>query len=64
MSLIEQLSRPKLKKENQKPFVVYIPQLNKISIVDNIYGLDKDIAMGLLRIGLKRKYTIEYIGEL
>ena len=47
-----------------KPFVIYCPQINQLEIIDNDYGLDYDLAMYLLRTGLKKNYTLEFIGEL
>lgn len=49
---------------SSKPFVVYCPQLNEIQVCENIYGMDIQIAIEMIRLGLKDKYTLEYIGEL
>ena len=47
-----------------KPFIVYCPQTNELQIIDNLYGLDYDLAMSILTLGLKKKYSLVYIGEL
>lgn len=47
-----------------KPFVVYCPQVNELMVIDNHYGLDYDLAMGLLTLGLKKKYSLVFVGEL
>lgn len=47
-----------------KPFVVYCVQLNELMVIDNQYGLDCDLAMGILTLGLKKKYSLIFLGEL
>lgn len=46
------------------PFVVYCPQLNQLYVHQNIYGMNVEVAMTLIRLGLKSEFTLEYVGEL
>ena len=44
--------------------IMYCPQTNKLIIFDNLYNLHPDIAIPLLKLGLKRNKTLEFIGYL
>lgn len=47
-----------------KPFVIYIPQQNQIYEVPNTYGMSFEVALSVMKFGLKKRYTIVFLGEL
>lgn len=44
--------------------IMYCLQTNKIIVYNNDYNLPVYVAVEVIRLGLKDKYTLEYIGEL